>query len=217
LKERSKKLNENILPQDPLERCHLRWHSLFRGVWKAVCKHDENLRFGLLEALKQYGFDLLKGSVPENNPFKANPSDEVLRNAISFEKGATIPNLRGRKPPWKRLNPFLSLTAYSYTLWMLKDLPKYKGARCKWLKEHLYEILSPIQPTARQEISDDDLKSLVVGEKKKVALNVTAYLCNMEPEAFRMYLKEARRQFPEIAKASKHGTHLVRSQRTPVK
>ena len=213
MKERKKKSNESIFPQDPLERCQLRWHALFWGVWKAICEHDKNLRFGLLEALKEYGFDLLKGSVPENDPFKANPSDEVLRNGLAFRERATIPNLRGKKPPWKRLDPFLSLEAYSHVLWMLKDLPMNYRARCRWLKAHLHEILPPIQPTVRKKIPDDDLDNLAIGPgKKTIALNVTAYLCNMEAEAFRMYLKEARRQFPELARLWKHGLHLVPTQ-----
>ena len=217
MKERSKKSNENTLPQDPLERCQLRWHALFWVVCKAVCEHDKNLRFGLLEALKKYGFDLNKGSVPENDPFKANPSDEVLQNALAFREGATIPrNLRGKKPPWKRLDPFLSLMAYYHILWMLKDLPKNKGARYKWFKEHLPEILDRILLT--EKISDDDLEdSFNQPGKKGIALKLTAYLCNMEAEAFRSYLKEARRQYPEMAKACKHGMRLVPTQNSPVK
>jgi hypothetical protein len=97
-----KEPNKDVLPQDPLERCHLRWHCLFWGVWKAVCKRDKNLRWGLLETLRKYGFNLLEGSVPEQDPFKANPSDKVLRNALSFREGATIPILRGRKVVWMK-------------------------------------------------------------------------------------------------------------------
>ncbi len=177
-----------------------------------MCKHDKNLRLGLLETLRQYGFDLLKGSEPENDPFKVNPSDKVLRNAIAFNDGAKIPNLKGKKPPWDRLDPFLSLAAYSHVLWVLKDLPRYSGARHKWLKAHLPEILTPIQPTVRKKIPDEDLEDLATGPgKKTLAIKLTAYACNMEPEAFRTYLKEARKQFPKMAKVLKHGASLVPS------
>ena len=70
------------------------------------------------------------------------------------------------------------------------------------------EILLQIPPTDKKEIANDDLKKVVTGGKKQVALNLIAYLCNMEPEAFRSYLKEARREHPVLARSWRHGSHL---------
>jgi hypothetical protein len=211
LKKRGKKSNKHTLLEDPLERCHLRWHCLFWGVWKAVCKHDRNLEFGLLEALKEYGFDLLGGSVPEQDPFKLNPSDEVLKKALAFSKGATIANLRGRRPPWSGVNPLLAFMDYSHVLHLVlsaRNIPKYSGARRSWFRG----LLLSLKPDVSRNISDGDLDKLVAKTRKEtIARNVTAYLYNMGEEAFRKYLTQARRQFPGLATAWKYGANFVRS------
>ncbi len=209
MKERANKSNKDTLPQDPLARCQLRWHCLFWGVWKAVCNHDRNLRFGLLEALKRYGFDLLGGSGSKQDPFKVNPSNEVLKKALAFSEGATIPNLRGKKPPWDAVNPLLAFMDYSHVLHLVlsaRNIPKYSGARRSWFRG----LLLSLKPDATRNISDGDLDKLVAKTRKEaIARNVTAYLYNMEEETFRKYLTQARRRFPGLATAWKYGAHFV--------
>lgn len=219
MKESGKKSNENTLPQDPLERCQLRWHCLFWGVWKAVFKQGDNLGFGLLEALKRYGFDLLRGSVPENDPFKPNPSDETLVKAKAFYENPKFPRLKWKRLPWKKLDIYVLFTHYSSILFELNELPsnfsnlRNADSKKRILKNTLPLILKhiPFAPEIVSNIDDRDVAKWAKLSKKDLAVNLVAEIHELSVPNARKNLTLARKKYPEEAIWWKYGLQMIRS------
>ncbi len=158
-------------PADSLERCHLRWHGLFFGVWRAISKHDPNLAIGLLLALEKAGLAEYRGDEPTFIPslFEQNPSDDVLRKTMSFRHAASIPVLRGRIRGGRTRPPYLLiLTEYYKALFEEKAKPSPERLR---------------------------------GESAHVsALHAAAATAGCSEEACRKHLERARELYPDLAK-----------------
>jgi len=195
--------DERYLPKEPLERCHLRWERLFSGVWNALERYDPKITLGLLQALKQFG--LADHIFP--SPlllYERNPSDELLRRVIIFEKLAHIPHLRGIKHPETRYDPFFALHDYSVALFGLKDFPRRfrnQTFPMNLVKGRLREILPRMFFAHRKEIPDHLLKRWIPLPQRTLVTRLVAYLHGFSVASFQKYLAEARQKYPNHLKA----------------
>jgi len=214
-------IGDESFPEDPLERCHLRWERLFFGVWNALDKHDPKITLGLLEALKQFGLADDNFFYPQI-VFEQNPSDEVLQRVSIFERLGHIQKLTGKKLPETRYVPFFALHDYSIALFGLRNFPRRFNNPLhplKFLKEHISEIRSWMlfdEKVDKEKIPPDDrLKEwthrrlpkgeLIIRPKRELTVRMVAYIHKLKVPSFRKYLTTARQMYPNHARSWKHG------------
>ena len=208
--------NKNDFPNDPIERCHLRWHGLFFGVWRVLNENDKRYRkikSGIIEALKEFG--LFDDNTFHSDLFKLNPTDEILRKAEAFRTSATIPGLRGKKLPWERYDSLITLMDYSSTFFELRNVPgrfRTPALPLKYLKEHLPKILSQISLKKRSDVPDHLLKKWISLPKRELTVRLVAYIHGLRPESFQKHLTIARKKYPDFAKAVKHGMEMIKTE-----
>lgn len=210
------KSDEDIFPKTPFERCHLRWHWLFWGVWEAVCKYDKKLRLGLPEALKKYGLNV-EGGVPEQFLFKENPSDDILAKAKAFYENPKIPNIKWQRPPWEKPDVYFFFVHYSSILFELNELPpnffnlRNPEYRKMILKQKLPLILKHI-PFASEMVSNIDDRNVAKWaklSKKDLAVNLVAHVYEWSVPNARKNLALARKKYPKEATWWKHGLQMI--------
>jgi len=225
LKGRSKKSNGNILPQDPLERCHLRWHCLFWGCVRALNQYDPKLTVGLFNALeKTGGLTVSEDSLTFTGElFDLNPSDDILARAKAFYKNPKFPNLKWQRLPWEKINVSLLFIDYSSILHELNKFPpkffNYRNINNKksWLKDMLPLIFKHVSRhnkeklEALSEITDWDLIKWARLSKKELAVNLVAHIYILTIPNTRKLLATARRKHPLWAKWWKHGLEMIES------
>lgn len=219
MKKRGKKSNENILPQGPLERCNLRWHCLFWGVLEVAHKYDRKLEFALLEALRENGFDLSKGFVPEQDPFKENPSDETLVKAKTFYENPKCPSIKWKRLPSEKPDLLGLFMYYSSILFELEELPsdffslRNPDNKKMFLREKLPLILEHI-PFASEMVSlidDRDIAKWAKLSKKDLAVNLVAHVFELSVPNARKILTSARKKYPDWDMRWKHGLQMILS------
>jgi hypothetical protein len=202
---------EEIVTREELERCHQRWHCLFFGVWRALNKHNDNLTWGLLEALKKCG--LTSGKTFLSDLFEQIPTEETLRKVKDFCESATIPNLKGKVHPWKELDPLGAFFNYSFMLGIFDDLPSFRqqNPRVLAIKNRLKAIIPLMMGIKRQEVPDRLLREWAFSSKRQLAINITSHLYNKTPDNFQKLLTKARRIHPNLTKAMGKGSKPVKS------
>jgi hypothetical protein len=210
------KSNRNIFPEDPLERCNLRWSNLFFGVWKSLNENDRRYRkikLGIIEALKKFG--LFGDNIFPSELFELNPTDEVLRKVIAFNTSPLIPDLRGKKLPWGKYDSLIALIDYSSILFELRNFPRrYRTPTypLKYLKNRLPKILSQISLKKRNDIPDYILKRWISLPKRELTVKLVAYIHGLRPESFQKHLTIARKKYPDLAKWVKHGMEMNKAE-----
>ncbi len=207
-------IGDEKFPEDSLERCHLRWKRLFYGIWRAISRYDPKLTLGLLQALKQFG--LAYDYSFYSQLIEQNPSDEILRRVGIFEKLAHIPNLRGKKFPWKRYDPFIAIIDYSIVLFGLREFPtrfRNPSYGIKFLKERLQEIVPRMLLVNGKEFPKDLLSKWIRLPRKELVVRLTAHLHGLSVASFRKYLIEARHKYPDYAKSWKEGLDYTNDMR----
>jgi hypothetical protein len=175
---------KHTFPADPLERCHLRWHGLFFGVWRALCRRDPRLITGLLLALKRNGLADYHGDVLTFNPevFERNPSHGVLEKAERFRSTAEFPRLKGKIRFGHTRPPYLLIL-----------LDYYRA---------LYEERSKLSPKRQRGEEAANERALKVAAEKA---GCTVSTC-------RKHLEQAQKLYPDLTKLwSRKGAEWVRS------
>ncbi len=195
--------------EEKLERCHRRWHCLFFGVWRALNEHNDNLTWGLLESLKKCG--LTSGNTFLPDLFEQIPTEETFRKVEDFCESATIPNLKGKVHPWKRIDPQIAFFDYSFVLGTLDRLPfRNPNARFLTIKDRLQAIIPHMISIKRQQVPDNLLRKWKSLPKRELAVNLTSYLYQKTPDNFKKLLTRARRAQPNLAKHLDKGTKPVK-------
>ena len=209
----------NVFPEDPLERCNLRWHCLFWGIWRSLNESDKRYRkikLGIIEALRKFGLFGVKGFPSEL--FELNPTDEILRRAAAFKETPWIHDVRGKKLPWEGYDPLIALFDYSSTLFILKKLPARNHSReDKFLriKERLPEVLKKVRYKVRNDVPEDILRRLIEHKvsKRELTVRLVAYIHGLTHDAFRKHLTTARKKYPELDKLwRKNGMEMIESE-----
>ncbi len=211
-----KKKSQDILPQDPLDRCHRRWKDLFQGILNAIDHYDPRLFFRLLLSLKEFG---LTDNIPyalDGDLVEPNPSDEILRKTATFRGGAKLPSLRGKKIPWKNYDPYNALQDFSWVLFNLNTLPKQfnsirnRNAKLMMIGNRLPMMLEKMNYTVRRKVSEDCLKEWIGLPKREFALRLTAYVhgYGRRHQTFRKQLTRARKMYPIRAEMWKNGVRI---------
>jgi len=183
-------------PEDPLERCNLRWIYLFEGIQKALGQKDLTLLFGLEEAFKRFGLADNEGYLDEL--FDPNPTDDILEKIRAFRVFAKLPNLRGRRPSPENVYR-CALMDYSLTISVLKQIPQQKlhDRELKYaaVRTYIPEIKSKmsIPDAQRKVISDKDLRGLMHLPVKALARNIMAHFYGVDPDTFKKYLTNAKK------------------------
>ena len=210
----NRKSDKNIFPEDPLERCNLRWANLFFGVWKSLNENDQGYRkikLGIIEALKKFGL-FGKKTFP-SELFELNPTDEILRKVEAFKESPWIPDLRGKKLPWERYDPLLALFDYSSTLFIINKLPRRFNNPVSYklkVKERLPEILEKMDFKRRKYIPEELLNKWIKLPRNEFIVRLVAYIHGFRPDAFKKYLIRARQEHPDLAKLWKYGMEKVK-------
>jgi hypothetical protein len=210
--------DQNIFPEDPLERCNLRWHQLFWGIWRSLDENDRHYRkikLGIIEALKKCG--LFGGKNFPSELFELNPTDEILRRTAAFYKTPWIHDVRGKKLPWEGYDPLIALFDYSSTFFILHDVkPRFRNPDAKYLaiKERLPEILKKVRYKVRDDVPKDILRSLIKHKvsKRELTVRLVAYIHGLKQDAFRKRLSAARKEYPDLDKLwRKNGMKMIES------
>jgi hypothetical protein len=185
-------------PSDPLERCHVRWHALFFGVWKAIWRHDPNLTLGMLLALEKAGLAEYQGDVLTFVPrlFEQSPSGDILRKTFSFRHSASIPPLRGRIRSG-RTRPYYFSILLEYYRALFEERLKLSPRRQRQARQGGKRVL--FAPQGKESASERALE--VVAEKT----GYTVPTC-------RKYLEKAQKLYPDLTKLwSRKGAEWIRS------
>jgi len=208
----------NILPEDPLERCNLRWSCLFWGIWRSLNESDKRYRkikLGIIEALKKFGLFGIKSFPSEL--FELNPTDEILRRAAAFIETPWIHDVRGKKLPWEGYDPLIALFDYSSTLFILGKLPPrliYRTDRFSWIKERLPEILKKVSYKVKNDVPENILRKWIEHKfsKRELAVRLVANIHGIRHDAFRKHLTTARKEHPELDKLwRRNGMEKIKS------
>jgi hypothetical protein len=211
-----KKKSQDILPQDPLNRCHRRWKDIFQGILNAIDDYDPRLFFRLLLSLKAFG---LTDNIPyalDGGLIEPNPSDEILRKAAAFHKGAKLPSLRGKKIPWENYDPYNALQDFSWVLFNLNTLPKQfnkfcnKDAKFVVIRNRLPMMLEKMEYKVKTKIPEDYLKEWIVLPKREFAVRLAAYVhgYGRRHQTFQKQLTRARKIYPMKAEMWKNGVQI---------
>lgn len=213
-----KKKSEDILPQDPLDRCHRRWKDLFQGILNAIDDYDPRLLFRLLLSLKLFG---LTDNIPyalDGGLLEPNPSDEILRKAAAFHKGAKLPSLRGKKIPWENYDPYNALQDFSWVLFNLNTLPKQfnkfynKNTKFVVIRNRLPVMLGKMGYKVKTKIPEDYLEKLIYLKlpKREFAVRLVAFVhgYGRRHQTFRKQLTRAKKMYPIQAEMWKNGVRI---------
>jgi hypothetical protein len=227
VKERGKKSDVSIFPQDPLERCNLRWEGLFWGIWSLLNENDKRYRrikLGIVEALKKVG--LFDNRIFESALFERNPTDEILRKTLAFRHSTAIPNLRGKKLPWEKIDPFPLYLDYLHMFAVLnkpynnQPLSKIKNpvAYKKIIRERLSRIIPNMIYNMICRVSDEIPERVVnkcIGKPmREVVITLVAHIYGEKPDTIRKYLTEAKKNDPILALFHKQGMEMIMTQNT---
>ena len=212
------KSDRNIFPENPLERCNLRWSNLFFGVWNALNENDRRYRkikLGIIEALKEYGLFGVKTFPSEL--LELNPTDEMIRRTAAFRETSFIHDVRGKKLPWEGYDPLIALFDYSSTLFILGSLPRrFRNPAAKLLaiKGRLPEILKKMVYKVNNDVPEDKLRewSKHKFSRRELTAKLVAYIHGFKLNAFRKRLTTARKEHPELDKLwRKNGMEKIES------
>jgi len=216
------KSDENIFPKDPLERCNLRWHCLFWGIWRSLNESDKRYRkikLGIIEALKKFGLFGVKSFPSEL--FELNPTDKILRKTLAFRNSPMIPNLRGKKLPWEKSDPAIAIFDYLCVFGALnkpyndQPLQRIRNpiARKKVVRERLSRIIPVMVYSVSDRIPEELLNECSELPMREMVIRLVAHLHGFKKSgAFRKYLTKGKRNNPSLAQLWEHGIEMIRSQ-----
>lgn len=188
---------QDRFPNDPLERCHLRWFLLFDKILKILFKRDPNL-------VTNIRFTLYKSGL--GSPFKElNPSDETLTRAKAFHEGQISSlKLRGKQKHGgeNRFYPMFILYDYLKLLSALQDLPKSfrnPNTRRKSVENRLQKIIDNlIAPNRKIDGLPDEIFNGFSLPKKELVVRLLAHFYGpIGKGSIRTYLTRGKRLFPE--------------------